>query len=66
MTDLKINEAVSVQFPMVRQAVEIGWLPLLLEVAIHKRGGEAGMMFRDEIEGALGRFNPLMTDDVIR
>ena len=66
MTDLKINEAVSVQFPMVRQAVEIGWLPLLLEVAIHKRGGTAGMIFRDELEGVLGRFNLWMTDNVIR
>ena len=66
MTDLKISEAVSVQFPMVRHAAEIGWTPLSPEVAMRKRGGEAGMMFRDEIEGALGRFNLWMTDNVIR
>ena len=66
MTDLKISEAASVQFPMVRHAAEIGWTPLSPEVAMRKRGGEAGMMFRDELEGALGRFNPWMTDDVIR
>ena len=66
MTDLKITEAASVQFPMVRHAAEIGWTPLPPEVAMHKRGGEAGMLFRDEVEGALGRFNPWMTDDVIR
>ena len=66
MSDLKISEAVSVQFPMVRHAAEIGWTPLPPEVAMHKRGGEAGMMFRDELEGALGQFNPWMTDDAIR
>ena len=66
MSDLKISEAASVQFPMVRHAVEIGWTPLPPEVAMHKRGGEAGMLFRDELEGALGRFNRWMTDDAIR
>ena len=66
MSDLKISEAASVQFPMVCHAAEIGWTPLPPEVAIHKRGGEAGMLFRDELEGALGRFNPWMTDDAIR
>ncbi len=66
MSDLKISEAASVQFPMVRHAVEIGWTPLPPELAMHKRGGEAGMLFRDELEIALGRFNSWMTDDVIR
>ena len=66
MSDLKISEAASVQFPMVRHAAEVGWTPLPPEIAMHKRGGEAGMMFRDELEGALGRFNPWMTDDAIR
>ena len=66
MTDLRISEAASVQFPMVRHAAEIGWAPLPPEVAMHKRGGEAGMLFRDELEGALRLFNPWMTDDVIR
>ena len=66
MSDLKISEAASVQFPMVRHAAEVGWTPLPPEVAMHKRGGEAGMLFRDELEGALGRFNPWMTDDGIR
>ena len=66
MTDLRISEAASVQFPMVRHAAEIGWTPLPPEVAVDKRGGEAGMLFRDELEGALGRFNPWMTDDAVR
>ncbi len=66
MTDLRISEAASVQFPMVRHAAEVGWMPLTPEEAMHKRGGEAGMLFRDELEGAVGQFNPWMTDDVIR
>ena len=66
MSDLKISEAASVQFPMVRHAAEVGWTPLPPAAAMHKRGGEAGMLFRDELEGALGRFNSWMTDDVIR
>ncbi len=51
---------------MVRHAAEIGWTPLPPEVAVHKRGGEAGMLFRDDLEGALRRFNPWMTDDATR
>ena len=66
MSDLKISEAASVQFPMVLHAAEIGWTPLPPEVAMHKRGGETGMLFRDELEEALGRFNSWMTDDAIR
>ena len=66
MSDLKISEAASVQFPMVLHAAEIGWTPLPPEVAMRKRGGETGILFRDELEGALGRFNPWMTDDAIR
>ena len=66
MTDLKISEAASVQFPMIRHAAEIGWTPLPPDVAVHKRGGESGMLFRDELEGALRRFNSWMTDDGIR
>ena len=66
MTTLNITEATTVQFPMVRHAAEIGWTPIPPETSLQKRGGEAGMLFRDELEGALGRFNPWMTDDSIR
>ena len=66
MTDLKISEAGSVQFPMVRHAAEIGWTPLTPQAAMHKRGGEAGMLFRDELRAKLGAFNPWMSDDAIR
>lgn len=66
MTDLKITESAAVQFPMVRHAKAIGWTPVPPDTALQKRGGEAGMLFRDEIEGALRRFNIWMTDDAIR
>jgi len=66
MTELNISEATTVQFPMVRHAAEIGWTPLTPREALARRGGEAGMLFRAEIEEALGRFNPWMTADTIR
>ena len=47
MSDLKISEGGSVQFPMVKHAEEIGWIPLAPKVAIQKRGGEAGLFLRD-------------------
>ena len=55
MSDLKISEAGTVQFPMVKHAAEIGWTPLTPEVAKQKRGGEAGMLLRDELEAKLSR-----------
>ena len=66
MTELRISEAGSVQFPMVRHAAEIGWTPLSPQVATYRRGGEAGMLFRGDVRAALGRFNPWMTEDAIR
>jgi type I restriction enzyme R subunit len=66
MSELKISEAGSVQFPMVAHAAGIGWKPITPEVAKEKRGGEAGMMLRDELEVALAKFNPWMAADVIR
>lgn len=66
MSDLRISEAGSVQFPMVAHAAAIGWTPVTPEVAKQKRGGEAGMLFRDELEAALAKFNPWMSPDVIR
>ena len=66
MTGLRIGEAGSVQFPMVRHAAEIGWTPLSPQVATYRRGGEAGMLFRGDVRAALGRFNPWMTEDAIR
>ena len=66
MTDLSITEAGSVQFPMVRHAAEIGWVPLSPSDALAMRGGEAGLLFRSVLEEALHRFNPWMTDDAVR
>ena len=66
MTDLKITEAGTVQFPMVRHAAEVGWTPLSPKEALAMRGGEAGLLFQGELEGALRRFNPWMTDNAVR
>jgi type I restriction enzyme, R subunit len=63
---LKISEAGTVQFPMVKHAAEIGWTPIGPDVAKQKRGGEAGMLLRDELEAKLAQFNPWMTKDSIR
>ena len=54
MTQISINEAVSVQFPMVRHVAEIGWTPLPPSDALEKRGGETGMLFRDDLMAKLG------------
>ena len=66
MTELNITEAGSVQFPMVRHAAEIGWVPLSPSEALTMRGGEDGLLFRSMLEGALHRFNTWMTDDAVR
>ena len=66
MTDLSITEAGSVQFPMVRHAAEIGWIPLSPSDALAMRGGEAGLLFRGVLEEALRRFNPWLTDAAAR
>ena len=63
---LKISEAGTVQFPMVKHAAEIGWTPITPEIAKQKRGGEAGMLLRDELESKLAEFNRWMTKDAIR
>jgi type I restriction enzyme R subunit len=58
---LSISEAGTVQFPMVKHAVEIGWTPLTPELARQKRGGDAGMFFREELAAKLTTFNPWLT-----
>ena len=66
MVGLSISEAATAQFPMVWHAAEIGWTPLSPAEALELRGGEAGLLFQGELEGALRRFNPWMTDDAVR
>nr|RWA44601.1 hypothetical protein XfCFBP8356_05530 [Xylella fastidiosa subsp. sandyi] len=66
MSTLKISEAGTVQFPMVKHAVEIGWTSITPEDARTKRGGEAGTFFRDVLEAKLAAFNPWMSADTMR
>ncbi len=66
MTEFIITEAGAVQFPMVSHAAEVGWTPLSPGDALALRGGEAGLLFQGELEEALRRFNPWMTDNAIR
>lgn len=66
MSVLSITEAGTVQFPMVKHAVEIGWTPLTPELARHKRGGDAGMLLRDELATKLAAFNSWLTKDALR
>ena len=65
-TSLSISEAGTVQFPMVKHAVEIGWVALAPGEAKAKRGGEAGTLLRDELEAKLRQFNPWLTADSVR
>jgi len=65
-TSLSITEAGTVQFPMVRHAVEIGWTPLTPDDAKTKRGGEAGMLLRDILATKLHQFNSWLKPDTIR
>lgn len=66
MSNLKISEAGTVQFPMVKHAVEIGWTPITPEDARIKRGGDAGAFFRDVLEAKITAFNPWLTVDAVR
>ncbi|MEW6488535.1 MAG: deoxyribonuclease HsdR, partial [Thermodesulfobacteriota bacterium] len=66
MSTLSISEAGTVQFPMVRHAVEIGWMPVTPEEARARRGGDAGTFFRDVLEAKLADFNPWLTPDALR
>ena len=66
MPELEISEVNTVQMPMVHHAAEVGWLPVPPQEAQARRGGTAGLLFRGELEDALRRFNPWMTDDTVR
>lgn len=58
MADVLISESGSVQFPMVRHAVGVGWTALTPDDAKSRRGGLGGMLLRDALSAALTRFNP--------
>lgn len=66
MSTLKISEGGTVQFPMVEHAAEIGWTPITPEDARAKRGGEAGLFFREVLEDRLAVFNPWLSADAVR
>lgn len=63
---LSVSEAGTVQFPMVKHAVEIGWTPLTPDAAKAMRGGEAGMLLRDTLAAKLRQFNAWLKPDSIR
>ena len=58
MNTLHITESTTVQMPMVRHAEEVGWAPVPPQEALSLRGGTAALLFRSELEAALGQFNP--------
>ena len=57
MTTLAL-EASTVQFPLVRHAVDAGWTFVPEEEALKLRGGEDGLYFHDELRATLLRLNP--------
>lgn len=63
---IQISEAGTVQFPMVKHAVEIGWTPLTPDTAKAMRGGEAGLLLRDTLAAKLHQFNAWLKPDSIR
>src|SRR5512137_2980789 len=66
MSTLKISEAGTVQFPMVKHAVEMGWTPVTPDDARSLRGGEAGVFFRSVLETKIAAFNPWLSQDAVR
>lgn len=66
MTTIKISEAKSVQFPMVKHASAIGWEQLTPDESVAMRRGRANMLFPDVLEDKLREFNPWLTDDQAR
>jgi type I restriction enzyme, R subunit len=61
-----IDEKACAQFPMIRHAAEVGWIPVSPEEAKEKRGGVAGMLFNDVLPAKLAEFNPWLSPDSIR
>lgn len=65
-TGQKISEAGTVQFPMVKHAVEIGWTAISPDDARGYRGGESGAFFRLLLEEKIAAFNSWLTMDAVR
>ncbi len=64
--ELKITEAGMAQYPMIRHAARIGWKAVSPVTARLKRGGDEGVLFRDELSAKLREFNPWLTEDDVR
>lgn len=66
MSQIKISEAKSVQFPMVKHASAVGWEQLTPEEAEGMRRGRANMLFPQVLEDKLRQFNPWLSEDQAR
>jgi len=66
VSTIKISEAGTVQFPMVKHAAEIGWETLTPADALARRGGEAETFLRDLLQRKIAEFNPWLTPDAVR
>ena len=66
MSQIKISEAKSVQFPMVKHASAVGWERLTPEEAEGMRRGRANMLFPQVLEDKLREFNPWLNEDQAR
>ena len=66
MSTLKISEAGSMQFPMVKHAGEIGWEPLTPFEALTLRADESSSLFRGVLERKILEFNPWVSKDAAR
>ena len=66
MSAFNVTEADTVQFPMVRHAAGVGWIPVSPQDALARRSGQFGLPFRGELEEVLRHFNPWLSDDAVR
>lgn len=66
MSQIKISEAKSVQFPMVMHASAVSWQQLTPYEAEGMRRGRANMLFPEVLENKLRQFNPWLTEDQAR
>lgn len=67
MSLLKITEAISAQWPMVRHAAEIGWAPLSRAEAEVLRSGETGLFLYPVLREKLIALNPgLVTEENVQ
>jgi type I restriction enzyme, R subunit len=66
MTQIKISEAKSAQFPMVKHASGVGWEQLTPEESERMRRGRANMLYPEVLEEKLQEFNAWLTEDQVR